>query len=181
MQPISSSNDYFSALGVKPIYELDQNLLEERFQQIVGELHPDLYMNSSKEDQRLSERASTLLNQAFEVLKDPFKRAKYLIKTKGKELEWNERVLPQGFLEEMFALQEQFDEMEENQDHEGVKQMWDMMENQRENLKLELVRSFKLLENVENSWEVIEEIQKNLNAEHYLQRLFERIPDEETF
>ena len=180
MQPLSSSNDYFSVLGVPPVYELDQNLLEERFQQIVGELHPDFFINSSKEDQRLSERASTILNQAFEVLKDPFKRAKYLITMRGKELEWNERVLPQGFLEEMFALQEQLDEMQENQDHEGVKQMWDMMENQRENLKFELVRSFKLLENVENSWEVIEEIQKNLNAEHYLQRLFERIPDEET-
>ena len=84
LQSISEESDYFSALGISSEFDVDLNLLEEKFQHIASELHPDFYLNSTPQEKRLSERASTLLNQAYDTLKDPFKRADYLMSLKCK-------------------------------------------------------------------------------------------------
>ena len=180
LQPVSASNDYFSALGIPSVYELDQTLLEERFQQIVGELHPDFYLNSSKEDQKLSERSSTILNQAFDVLKDPFKRADYLMRNMGKDFEWNERILPNGFLEEMFSLQEELDGMLEKHDQPGLKRFQYLLDKRRWDIESGLIPLFRMIENMKELELVLEQLQMKLNAERYLQRLLDRIQLEET-
>ena len=123
LQSISEESDYFSALGISSEFDVDLNLLEEKFQHIASELHPDFYLNSTPQEKRLSERASTLLNQAYDTLKDPFKRADYLMSLKCKNVKWNDRVLPPTFLQEMFTLQEELDELLENQDQQGLLKM----------------------------------------------------------
>lgn len=159
---------------------MDQTLLEEQFRQIACELHPDFYLNSSPAEKKLSERASTLLNQAYDNLKDPFKRATYLMRLKGKGLEWNERLLPPDFLEEMFSLQEELDEMLENQDQPSLKQFQDMLDKRRWDIESRLIPLFRMLERVEKAEVALEQLQMNLNAERYLQRLLDRIQVEKT-
>ena len=137
-------------------------------------------MNSSSAEKKLSGRASTLLNQAYDNLKDSFKRATYLMRLKGKGLEWNERVLPPGFLEEMFSLQEELDAMLEKQDQPGLKRFQDLLDKRRRDLETELITLFRMLENVKELELVLEQLQMKLNAERYLQSLLDRIQVEET-
>ncbi len=180
LQPLSPSTNYFYALGIPDGFELDLTLLEEQFRQIAGELHPDFYMNSSSAEKKLSGRASTLLNQAYDNLKDSFKRATYLMRLKGKGLEWNERVLPPGFLEEMFSLQEELDTMLEKQDQPGLKRFQDLLDKRRRGLECGLIPLFRMLESVKELEVVLEQLQMKLNAERYLQSLLDRIQVEET-
>ena len=159
---------------------LTSDLLEEKFQHIASELHPDFYLNSTPQEKRLSERASTLLNQAYDTLKDPFKRADYLMSLKCKNVKWNDRVLPPTFLQEMFTLQEELDEMLENQDQQGLLKMREVLENRFQDLESGLLPSFRMLDSVEEPETVLEKLQMDLNAERYLRRLLDRIKIEET-
>ncbi|MEC8149748.1 MAG: Fe-S protein assembly co-chaperone HscB, partial [SAR324 cluster bacterium] len=143
-------------------------------------LHPDFYLNSTSQEKRLSERASTLLNQAYDTLKDPFKRADYLMSLKCKNVKWNDRVLPPTFLQEMFTLQEELDEMLENQDQQGLLKMREVLENRFQDLESGMLPSFRTLDSVEEPETVLEKIQMDLNAERYLRRLLDRIKIEET-
>ena len=180
LQSITEESDYFSALGISSEFDVDLNLLEEKFQHIASELHPDFYLNSTPQEKRLSERASTLLNQAYDTLKDPFKRADYLMSLKCKNVKWNDRVLPPTFLQEMFTLQEELDEMLENQDQQGLLQMREVLGNRVQELESGLLPSFRMLDSVEEPETVLEKLQMNLNAERYLRRLLDRIKIEET-
>ena len=180
LQSISEESDYFSALGISSEFDVDLNLLEEKFQHIASELHPDFYLNSNPQEKRLSERASTLLNQAYDTLKDPFKRADYLMSLKCKNVKWNDRVLPPTFLQEMFTLQEELDEMLENQDQQGLLKMREVLENRFKDLESGLLPSFRMLDSVEEPETVLEKLQMDLNAERYLRRLLDRIKIEET-
>ena len=90
--------DYYAALGLPVNFAVDEEKLEKQFEKLAEELHPDFFAISSKELQHLSEKASTLLNRAYETLQNPFARAEYILRRKNSDLEWNERVLPPDFL-----------------------------------------------------------------------------------
>ena len=98
----------------------------------------------------------------------------------GKGLEWNERILPPGFLEEMFSLQEELDGMLEKQDQPGLKRFQELLDKRLRDLESGLIPLFKMLENMKELELVLEQLQMKLNAERYLQRLLDRIQVEET-
>jgi molecular chaperone HscB len=47
-------------------------------------LHPDNFGSASESQQELSATHSALINRAYNTLKDPLKRAKYLLRLKGR-------------------------------------------------------------------------------------------------
>ena len=89
-------------------------------------------------------------------------------------------MLPPTFLQEMFTLQEELDEMLENQDQQGLLQMREVLENRFQDLESGLRPSFRMLDSVEEPETVLEKLQMDLNAERYLRRLLDRIKIEET-
>ena len=99
---------------------------------------------------------------------------------KCKNVKWNDRVLPPTFLQEMFTLQEELDEILENQDQQGLLQMRELLENRFQDLESGLLPLFRMLDSMEEPETVLEKLQMDLNAERYLRRLLERIKIEET-
>ena len=89
-------------------------------------------------------------------------------------------MLPPTFLQEMFTLQEELDEMLENQDQQGLLKMREVLENRFQDLESGLLPSFRMLDLVEEPETVLEKLQMDLNAERYLRRLLDRIKIEET-
>ena len=75
---------------------------------------------------------------------------------------------------------EELDAMLEKQDQPGLKRFQDLLDKRRRDLESGLIPLFRLLENVKELEVVLEQLQMKLNAEHYLQRLLDRIQVEET-
>ncbi len=73
------SRNHFDLFGLPVGYALDRDLLAERFRALQSAVHPDRFASAPDQDRRLSMQASTRANEAFETLKDPLKRALYLL------------------------------------------------------------------------------------------------------
>jgi molecular chaperone HscB len=79
LQPLSLK-DYFSYLGLICEFELDLELLEKAYLGLQGRVHPDRFVLKSQQEKNYSKEHSSFLNLAYETLKDPYARGKYLLK-----------------------------------------------------------------------------------------------------
>ena len=82
--------------------------------------HPDRYVGSSDQEQRLAVQWAMQINEAYQNLKDPLKRAIYLLKQSGVELVENPQMNP-AFLFKQIELREEIDSIED--DSEGAEQL----------------------------------------------------------
>lgn len=79
--------DHFSRLGIAPTFDVDLNELETNYFQFQRKLHPDRFASKSAKERALSQSQATTLNEAYETLKDPLKRAAYLLKLLGRDVD----------------------------------------------------------------------------------------------
>lgn len=82
VQPPRQS-DHFSRLGFEPGFDLDLDLLEKRYLSFQRSVHPDRFAAKPAKERAMAEQQSVSLNQAFETLSDPLRRAAYLLELKG--------------------------------------------------------------------------------------------------
>jgi len=115
-----SLTDHFAFFGLPRKLWIDRNTLEQKFLQLSWKLHPDNFVNASPEEQVLSLKRSSELNDAYRVLRDPVARVEYLLEIEGtrKEGEHKQQAPPE-LLEEVFELNESLDELREAQAAEG--------------------------------------------------------------
>lgn len=77
------SKNYFDLFGLPGTYVVDAGALAERYRELQKLVHPDRYANAPEQEQRLALQRATLVNEAFETLRDPLKRAIYLLQVHG--------------------------------------------------------------------------------------------------
>lgn len=76
--------DHFTRLGMKPTFDVDYDELERQYFGFQRRLHPDRFAGKSGKERQLSQSQATAVNEAYEVLKDPLKRAAYLLELMGR-------------------------------------------------------------------------------------------------
>ncbi len=100
--------NHFQLFGLAPTVDLDVKALEHRYRQLSLESHPDRQVDAAARVQAAGRSAS--LNEALKVLKDPARRATYLLKLKGVDLDAEHGgatvPLPPAFLEEVLERRE---------------------------------------------------------------------------
>ena len=108
--------DYFSFLGLPRKLTLDTQELESHFRNLSRKFHPDYYYNASPQERLASLERSSYLNDAYRSLKNPITRIEHLLAIEGlppaKSEEGTAKV-PPSLLEEVFALNEELDEIRE--------------------------------------------------------------------
>src|SRR4051812_31448633 len=106
--------DYFAFLGVPRRLKLDLADLEARFRALSRQFHPDYFYNAAPAERRASLERSSYLNDAYRTLRQPATRIEYLLKLEGLgasgPAEASKQV-PPGLLEEVFALNEELEEI----------------------------------------------------------------------
>lgn len=76
---LSMSKNPFALLGLEPCYRLDLQDLEHRYLKIQSAIHPDRFIHNSEMEKSLALKQSADLNQAYQTLKCPLKRAAALL------------------------------------------------------------------------------------------------------
>jgi len=71
--------DHFSRLGLDLGYDVDAADLDRVYFQHQRQLHPDRFATRTPRERALSQSQATALNEAYETLKDPLRRADYLL------------------------------------------------------------------------------------------------------
>ena len=108
--------DYFSFLGLPRKLNIDMADLEKRFRALSRQFHPDYFVNAPAAERRQSLEQSSYLNDAYRTLKNPSARLEYLLGLEGLALKGPQeasKAVPPALLEEVFALNEELDEIRE--------------------------------------------------------------------
>ena len=104
------SKNYFELFGLPVTYIVDSQALSERYRELQRVVHPDRFTSASAQEQRFSLQQATQVNEAFETLKDPLKRAQYLLGLHGINMEiGQETTRDTAFLMEQLELREELE------------------------------------------------------------------------
>lgn len=99
--------NHFELFGLPVAFEIDAHQLAERYRELQRSLHPDRYANASDRERRLSIQHAAQVNEAFQTLKSPLRRARYLLQLQGIEFDdEKETHLDPAFLMEQMELRE---------------------------------------------------------------------------
>ena len=113
---LGRQGDYFRFLGLPRKLRIEPTDLERRFRALSRQFHPDYFHNASPAERRASLERSSYLNDAYRTLRQRVFRVEYLLGLEGfapKGPEEAARQVPASLLEELFALNEQLDEIRE--------------------------------------------------------------------
>jgi molecular chaperone HscB len=117
--------DYFSFFGLPRKLTLDAQDLERRFRDLSRKFHPDYYYNATPSERLASLERSSYLNDAYRALRNPISRIDHLLAIEGLPSAASEdhqrsdspgsgaSTVPPALLEEVFALNEELDEVRE--------------------------------------------------------------------
>ena len=111
------SKNHFELFGLPVGYRVDTALLADRYRALQHALHPDRYAVAGDREKRLSMQASIRVNEAFQTLKDPLERARYLLSLHtGDAGGENETTRDMAFLMEQMELREALADVKEQAD-----------------------------------------------------------------
>src|SRR3954471_14183517 len=83
LQPPDDKADLFAVLGLQPRYALDLAAAEAAYKDLSRQVHPDRYATADPRARRASLARTVQLNLAWRTIKDPIKRAEYLLTRAG--------------------------------------------------------------------------------------------------
>jgi molecular chaperone HscB len=104
---LDTSKNYFELFGLPVAYIVDTDAVMSRYRDLQRVLHPDRFANASDQEKRLSVQQASLVNDALDTLKDPVRRARYLLRLHGVDFDTQtETTHDVAFLMEQMALRE---------------------------------------------------------------------------
>lgn len=115
-------NNPFAIFGLTVDFNLDQNLLSERYLSLQKSLHPDNFADQSAQQQRLAVQKSAEINDAMQQLKDPISRADAIIALHQNELITTSSGQDGTFLLQQLEWREQLADIEQSRDEAQLEQ-----------------------------------------------------------
>jgi molecular chaperone HscB len=103
--------NYFEIFGLQPSYEIDRTTLAERYRQLQREIHPDRFVAKSEREQLLAAQYAAQVNEANSTLRDPVKRAAYLLQLAGVEIQPEQTTADGEFLMQQMLLRERLEDV----------------------------------------------------------------------
>ena len=104
-------SDDFELFGIERRFALDDAALSIRWRALQAEVHPDRFASEGAAAQRVAMQWAVRVNEAYQRLKDPIKRAAYLCELHGAPIEAeNNTAMPTGFLMQQLEWREGLDE-----------------------------------------------------------------------
>ena len=114
------SRNYFELFGIPVGFRLDVGELSSRYRELQKVVHPDRYAAAGDRSQRLALQGATLVNEAFETLKNPLQRGKYLLSLHGVDVDSSQQTLNDpAFLMQQMELRETLAELGSGKDPHG--------------------------------------------------------------
>ncbi len=114
-------SDDFELFGVPRRFEQDRAVLDARWLALQGEVHPDRFTAEGAAAQRVAMQWAVRVNEAYQRLKDPLKRAAYLCELNGAPVDLhNNTAMPPKFLVQQMEWREALDEARSLDDVEAL-------------------------------------------------------------
>jgi molecular chaperone HscB len=104
--------DYFDVFGLDRSLVIDESSLQRKFYELSRQYHPDRFATRHAAEQQFALDFTAFLNDAYRTLREPVKRAEYLLKHEGFDIgEQRSNNVPPELLEEVFELNMMLEEL----------------------------------------------------------------------
>lgn len=104
---------HFELFELPVSYELNLKDLSQRYRELQRAVHPDRFANASDRERRLSVEKAALINEAYQILKSPQRRARYMLELQSVSFDdEKDMALDPAFLMEQIELRESLSELD---------------------------------------------------------------------
>lgn len=116
-------SDDFELFGLTRCFAQDRSQLDARWKDLQREAHPDKFADRGAAAQRIAMQWSVRINEAYQRLKDPLKRAAYLCELNGASVNAeNNTAMPAAFLMQQMQWREDLDDAQSAEDLQQISQ-----------------------------------------------------------
>lgn len=127
----------FKLFDVPVTFAQERTALDARWKELQREAHPDRFAAQGSAAQRIAMQWSVRINEAYQRLKDPVRRAAYLCELNGAPIDAERNTaMPGAFLIQQMEWREALDDA---QDMAGVEQLASQMQSARQAVLAQLV------------------------------------------
>ena len=117
-------SDHFALFGLSREFRLDLSDLDSRYRDIQAQVHPDRFAHAGDAERRLSMQWAPQANEAYQTLKKPLERAKYLLHLAGHDIQAESNTaMPGDFLMEQMEWREAVVEARNGGDHHELERL----------------------------------------------------------
>jgi len=165
------ATDYYRFFDLPKKLVIDAAELQKRFYSLSKLLHPDRYTRRPQTERDYSLEATAILNDGYRVLRDPIKRAEYILSEAGFEnAEQRTKDIPPEMLEEVFELNMALEESDKSQLGE-FERRFEAMQGE---LDVELTALYQKWDKVQDK-QTLAEVRGVLNKRKYISNLLNTI------
>jgi molecular chaperone HscB len=133
-------SNHFDLLGLPLAYALDPVRLEASYRDLQSQVHPDRFAAGSEAERRVAMQWAARANEAYTTLRDPLRRARYLLGLRGFDTgEESNTAMPPDFLMQQMEWREAVSEARARRDRAAL-------ESTRANLRAERAQMLGQLE-----------------------------------
>ena len=100
------TQNFFDIFNLPVLFNIDIDMLNHQYRTLQKTIHPDRFVNATDAEKKQSLQKSTQINDAYQVLKDPIKRASHIISL---HQVLKENTLPPDFLMQQMEWEEEFE------------------------------------------------------------------------
>lgn len=174
MQPALGKN-HFELFELAPSFDVEQETLALRYRELQRAVHPDRFANASEQEKRLSVQQAAQINEAYQVLKSPLLRARYLLELNGLPLNDSDTQMDAAFLMEQMELREALAEVRSKADpFDALNRVRDDIESRERQLIQSLQQAFS-----DSSRESLETAREMVRKMQFMQRLLSEVDEME--
>ena len=157
-------------------FVVDDAVIERAYLAQARSVHPDFHQTASTATQQTSLEQTAILNEAYLTLREPLRRAEYLLKLKGGPSASEEKNLDQGFLAEMMDLRERLEMATSS--HEKLELESQLLQSERERFE-KVATLFEELDPLQpgNQRVQLSSIRQHLNAIKTIRSLLRDLND----
>ncbi|MET0265001.1 MAG: Fe-S protein assembly co-chaperone HscB [Duganella sp.] len=99
--------NHFELFQLTQQFAVDAKALDSAYREVQGRVHPDKFVNASDAEKRVAMQWATRANEAYQTLKHPHKRARYLCEINGVDLQTESNTaMPVAFLMQQMEWRE---------------------------------------------------------------------------
>jgi molecular chaperone HscB len=113
--------NHFDLFHLPARFTLDMAALDAAYHDVQGQVHPDRFVGATDAEKRVAMQWATRANEAYQTLKNPMKRARYLCEQNGVDLQTESNTaMPMDFLMQQMEWREALGEARAGKDVEAL-------------------------------------------------------------